>query len=183
MTNYELINKYARIPECVNPFQLTNFSEFLIVIKPLIDVHKIDFKYQKRGCRRAGAAQMKRTNKYQKYTIFIDPEIGELAKINVFIHELMHILLDHLIQKKENNYYLTGPQKEFVVDYLAEYHTYMITGNLLKNYAHQYNRHQMISYREDWLKRARISQKQIDIMELQINYGVEILSEYFLEKL
>ncbi len=183
MTNLDLINKYANIPINTNHYQLASFSEFLIVIKPLIEIHKIEFKYQKRGCKRAGAAQIKKNNNYQKCTIFLDPEIGEFAKINVFIHELMHILLDHLIQKKENNYYLTGPQKEFVVDYLAEYHTYMLTGNYLQDYAAEYNRHRIISYRKDWLKRARISQKQINIIELQINYGIEILTEYFWENL
>ncbi len=181
MTNYDLINKYAKIPVDSNCAKYSTFFEFLNVIKPLIEIHKIDFKYQKRDCKRAGAAQLKKNNSYQKYTILLDPEIGECAKINVFIHELMHILLDHLVQKKENNYYLTGPQKEFVVDYLAEYHTYKLTGNLLADYATEYNRHQMVSYREDWLKRARISQKQINIIELQINYGVEILNEYFSE--
>ncbi len=180
MLKGKLLSEYQNCRIVVDDSEkVSNFQQFYQQINPLLKLHEIDFKYQKQGCKRAGAAKLVRTNQIMKYTILIDSQIGECAKINVFIHELMHILLDHLVPKQENNYYLTGPQKEFVVDYLAEYHTKKLTGLSLQDYAHEYQRHRVESYRVDWIKNARINSKQIKIIELQINYGKELLDRYF----
>ncbi len=183
MLKTKLLKQYEFCDEGANGItKIANFEQFYQQIIPLLRVHEIEFKYQKHGCKRAGAAKLIRSNQLMKYTILIDPQLGEFAKINVFIHELMHILLDHLLPKAENKFYLTGPQKEFVVDYLAEYHTKQLTGLCLSKYAHEYKRHRIESYRVDWIKNARINSKQIATIELQINYGKELLERYFKEQ-
>ncbi len=174
--NYLICNLEKKYP------LISSFEEFQAKIKSLLEVHEIKFKYQKRGCKRAGAAIYKINNQEKSYTIALDPDLGAKAQINIFIHELMHILLDHLVPKPQNKYYLTGPQKEFVVDFLAEYHTLQLTQTKPCDYADEFNRHNIQTYRNDWIRNARMNKKQLEIIEMQIEYGKELLVNYFEEE-
>lgn len=184
MLNQKIIEKYRDIKRLDFSYQVTSFNEFAQAMDKLLAIHEIDFKYQKKNCKRSGAAVLKKNlnTGEQKYTILIDKESGPHAKMNIFTHELMHIILDHHLKKKDNNFYLPLRAREFVVDYLAEVFVYSLTGLKVNDYVQEYRQPQnAINYRENWLKDARLSTKTIEIINMQIIYGCELLSDFIKE--
>ncbi len=185
MLNNVIIEKYAAPFDLELNLEIDKFEEFLNLMNQLLMLHEINFKYQRRNCKRSGAAVMRlnRTTGVINYTLLIDPECGDIAKMNIFTHELMHILLDHHLKKADNQFYLPQRAREFVVDFLAESFVYSLTKLNVKQYANQYMQFQnAIEYRKKWLENARLSPQSIQVLELQINYGIELLSEYVKEQ-
>ncbi len=185
MNNIELINKYKEPLLLENCIKFSCFNDFFKYSSELLDLHQIDFKYQRKNCKRSGAAILKinRVTGERKYTLMIDPESKDHAKMNIFIHELMHILLDHHVPKAENKYYLPTKAREFVVDYLAETAVYSLTGKKSESYQNEYKQaHNSINYRQNWIQSARISPKTIAIIEFQISEAINLLHDFYKEQ-
>ncbi len=185
MLNKQLIEKYRKPYKFSNSWQVDDFEQFLKLMEELLIIHEIEFRYQKRNCKRSGAAvlQVNRQTGQQKYKLLIDPDCKSHAQMNIFTHELMHILLDHLIRKQQNKYYLPQKAREFVVDFLAESMVYTISGLQIHEYQHEYLQYQnAINYRENWIKNARLSEKICKLIDFQISYGIDLLSEYLKER-
>ncbi len=185
MLNNRVINKYKSPIKLIDMPEIHNFEQYKMIMQSLLDVHDIEFKYQKKNCKRSGAAilSINHQTKLQKYTLLIDRDCMDHAKMNIFTHELMHILLDHLICKKNNQYYLPHKAREFVVDFLAESMVYTLSGLIITEYQHEYLQYQnAIDYRLNWLKSARLSESIVKMIDFQINYGIELLSEHLKEQ-
>lgn len=164
-----LLITYSNVEVLVNDFQ------------PLLNQNNIKFKYQRKGCKRGGAskAYYKPQTQEYSYELLIERSYGEIAKINIFIHELMHILLDHFKPRTNNELYLTAAQREFVVDKIADLMTYYLAGQKLTDYSNEFNSSwNPLEYRENWMKKAQISKRKLYIMQAQINLGCSIIQEY-----
>lgn len=180
-----LINKYKNPEILLLDYQITNFLDLIRLMQPLLDLHHIQVNFQRKGCKRSGAAVLKinQKTKAHYYTILIDSNCKDYAKCNILIHELMHILLDHLIKKERNNFYLPRKACEFVVDYIAETIIYNLTGLRAIDYQSEFSSALSIgSYRELWIKTAKINSEKISLIEYQISYGIELLSGYIKEQ-
>ena len=93
------------------------FKHLVDLITPFLKEHNINLGYQRRGCKKQGHyKEYYQDNKVIKKEILIEQDENDAGKVYVLIHELTHVINNHLHDKT-----LTKPQKEVVADQVAKH--------------------------------------------------------------
>ncbi len=156
---------------------LIKFNQVLSILEPCFKYKNCSFGYQQKNCKKHGHFK-KKTNKKtgeQKYEIRIEKNDNDAAKIYTLIHEITHLLNDHLDNKN-----LTYAQQEYVADYVA---MYFIEELNLKKELEQSNmakKWDIYTYSSDYLANKKINKLQHENIQLQINRTKNHLKNMFI---
>lgn len=131
-----------------------SFEKILKKYEYLMLENEISFHYQRSDAKRGGAAVKKIKNDKIFYEIRIKKNTTDEDKINIFFHELAHILLKH-----HEKSILNSKHKEFIVDTIAEVYLKKyknITYYKLKSN----NSWDQSKYRWEYIKNTKINKNQ-----------------------
>ena len=138
----------------IKKIKVDNFEDFFKYFEKILKDNQITFKYQKSNAKKGGSANIKIdkiTFEHQKI-LYIERNENDYVKMNYFIHELAHLLLDHnelekkiaklknisFEEKKRDSFgtfNLNKGQKEFVADLVGEIIVLIFTGKSLSDYS------------------------------------------------
>ncbi|MGL5020534.1 MAG: hypothetical protein ACRC5R_00705 [Mycoplasmatales bacterium] len=144
---------------------MMNFSVFFLRTRPLLDVQKCCFKYQRKNCKKHGHYKKKtdRLTGFVTYEISIEQFDNSAGKIYTYAHELTHMLNNHLDTK-----ILTYAQQECVAHEVGMYFVryFELESKLKKSsLCKKYN---INDYANMWIKGKKVPNKRKKIMEQQI---------------
>lgn len=149
------------------------FKHLVDLITPFLKEHNINLGYQRRGCKKQGHyKEYYQDNKVIKKEILIEQDENDAGKVYVLIHELTHVINNHLHDKT-----LTKPQKEVVADQVAKH--FINKWELINDIktSNIYIEQDLLAYSQKWLNNRQFSDKKSEIINKQIEYSIYIINQ------
>ncbi len=180
----------------VNNKLIFTFEELFNIFSHFLEKSNIKFDYLRKNAKNVEGTALTKINLSNfnvEKKIFIKKDKNEFLKMNLFIHELSHLILDHndlevkLNKLKNKNiiYYkdetkLTKKQKEFVVDAISEIFVYKISGKKINDYFDSFDDKNIVDnskfYRWNYIINSKISKTQFNVCKNQIKNCLKILT-------
>ncbi len=137
------------------------FNFLLECLSPFFNYKDCSFGYQRKNCKKHGHLKKKINKKTNEvsYELKIEQFDNEAAKVYTLIHELTHLLNDHLDNKD-----ITYAQKEWVADEVSMYFIKSFGFYDLLKKSEMAKKWNIDIYGESHIKNKKISDKRKQIM-------------------
>lgn len=150
------------------------FNQLVELITPFLEENNINLGYQRKGCKKQGHyKEYYQNNILIKKEILIEKNENDAGKIYILIHELTHVINNHLHDKT-----LTKPQKEVVADQVAKH--FINKWELINEIRESsvYQNQDLLAYSQKWLNNRQFSDKKSEIINQQIEYSIYIINQF-----
>lgn len=149
------------------------YNRLVEIIKPYLDENNIILGYQRKGCKKQGHYKERYLGtELISREILIEGNENDSGKIYVLIHELTHVLNNHIHDKS-----LTKPQKEVVADQVAKHfiNKWELVDEIKSSAIYQ--EQNLLAYSQQWLNNRQFSEKKSEIINQQIDYSITFINQ------